>query len=105
MRLHCRKNAVNAVSMDQQKIIEGLEERAKLSGISISAACIRAGIHPSTFFRWKKTKKNPDPIGATIPNINKLDIALTEMEVEAEQARRAIRARRSKHADKKAVRA
>ncbi|MDZ4308414.1 transposase [Allopontixanthobacter sp.] len=78
--------------MDQQSIIVSLEERAKLSGFTISAACTRAGIHPSTFFRWKKTERNPNPTGAPILTVEKLYKSVAEMEAEADIARQRMRA-------------
>ncbi|MDO8800079.1 hypothetical protein [Phenylobacterium sp.] len=69
--------------MDQQEIINRLEARAKLVGLPMSEACKRAGIHPTTFSRWKQSEKNPAPKGATISSVSKLEtvIAAHEREV------------------------
>lgn len=74
--------------MNQQTIIKIFEDRARLAGVSISAVCVKAGVHPTTFFRWKKSAKNPKPIGATLVSIGKIDDALVEMEAAAERSRK-----------------
>jgi transcriptional regulator with XRE-family HTH domain len=58
--------------MDQQAIIAEIEERAKKLGLSISEVCRRAGVHPTTFSRWKLSELNPDPVGATIKSLRAL---------------------------------
>lgn len=68
--------------MDQQQIIAGLEARAKAAGVSISAVCSRAGIAASTFSRWKPSDRNPNPIGATLRSLDKLGIAMSQIERE-----------------------
>lgn len=72
--------------MDQQQIIADLEARAKRAGMSMSEACKLADIHPTTFSRWKKSEKNPDPIGATIPTVAKLEAAIAQREATQEAA-------------------
>lgn len=59
--------------MDQQSIIAGIEQRAKDAGLTMSEVCSRAGVHPTTFSRWKRSDKNPDPIGATLKSLAKLE--------------------------------
>lgn len=66
--------------MDQQQIIDQIERRAKALGLSMRFICIEADVHPTTFSRWKKSAKNPEPIGATLASLCKLDDALTAKE-------------------------
>lgn len=66
--------------MDQQQIIAQLEARAKALGVSISQVCEDAGIHPTTFSRWKLSERNPNPIGATMRSLKKIDMALSARE-------------------------
>lgn len=61
-------------------MIEALEARAKAAGVSMRQVCERAGVHPTTFSRWKHSERNPAPIGATLGSINKLDSALRSFE-------------------------
>lgn len=72
--------------MDQQQIIADLEARAKRVGLSMSEACKSAGVHPTTFSRWKKSERNPDPIGATIPTVARLEAVIAEREATQEAA-------------------
>lgn len=69
--------------MDQQAIIAGIEQRATSLRLSISELCRQAGIHPTTFSRWKLSDKNPDPVGATIKSLG----ALTDILDAAEASR------------------
>lgn len=66
--------------MDQQYIIDELERRARKAGVSMRAVCLAASVHPTTFSRWKKSEKNPDPIGATLASLGKLDRELSRLE-------------------------
>lgn len=66
--------------MDQQDIINGLEARAKRIGLPMSEACKRAGIHPTTFSRWKQSERNPLPKGATISSVAKLEAVILSEE-------------------------
>jgi len=66
--------------MDQQEIIATLEGRAKRAGLPMSEACKRAGIHPTTFSRWKRSEKNPSPKGATITSVAKLEQVIAAQE-------------------------
>lgn len=66
--------------MDQQTIIADLEARAKAAGLAIFEVCKLAGVHPTTFSRWKLSEKNPKPIGATIKSLSALDEALRKIE-------------------------
>jgi hypothetical protein len=72
--------------MDQQEIIVALESRAKAIGLSMSDVCRRAGVHPTTFSRWKVSEKNPSPIGATLASLNKLEQAIAAAEAARPQA-------------------
>ncbi len=58
--------------MGQQEIIANLEARAKRIGLPMAEVCKRAGIHPTTFSRWKLSERNPAPKGATIASVEKL---------------------------------
>jgi len=71
--------------MDQQEIIADIERRAAAAGVSISALCTEAGVHPTTFSRWKLSEKNPDPIGATIKTLSALTAELERLEAREEQ--------------------
>lgn len=66
--------------MDQQDIIATIEIRAAKLNISISELCQEAGVHPTTFSRWKKSEKNPQPIGATIKSLSALTDELDRRE-------------------------
>lgn len=72
--------------MDQQQIIADLEARAKRVSLSMSEACKLAGVHPTTFSRWKRSERNPDPIGATIPTVARLEAVIAEREATQEAA-------------------
>lgn len=58
--------------MNQQAIVRDIQMRAKASRISIAALCRRAGISPDTFHNWKKTERNPNPVGANLHSIEAL---------------------------------
>lgn len=66
--------------MDQQKIIADIEERAQRANLSISELCRQADLHPTTFSRWKKSERNPEPIGATLASLSKLEEVLAAAE-------------------------
>lgn len=66
--------------MDQQTVIAEIEARAQAIGVSIRQLCIDAGVHPTTFSRWKLSDNNPTPIGANLQTLNKLDATLREFE-------------------------
>ena len=66
--------------MDQESVIADIEHRAFCSGISISELCRQAGVNPTTFSRWKKSERNPEPIGAGLRSIGKLYNALSAVE-------------------------
>ena len=72
--------------MEQQSIVADIEERADEERVSIRFLCQRAGVHPRTFFRWKRTKNNPEPVGANMSTVNKLYAALSD--IATENARR-----------------
>jgi transcriptional regulator with XRE-family HTH domain len=66
--------------MDQQTVIADMEARAEAAKVSIRQVCVKAGVHPTTFSRWKQSEKNPEPIGATLQSLGKLDAALRQFE-------------------------
>lgn len=65
-------------AMDQQAIIADIEARAQRVGLSISELCRKADVHPTTFSRWKRSDKNPQPVGATIATLSKLQGVLDD---------------------------
>lgn len=69
-----------SIFMDQQQIIGSLEERAKRAGLTMSEACRRADVHPTTFSRWKESEKNPTPVGATLSSLSKLEAVIAAAE-------------------------
>ncbi len=68
--------------MDQQEAVADIELRAWEERVSIRFLCLRAGIHPSTFWRWKKTDHNPEPVNANLGTLKKLYAALDEIAAE-----------------------
>ncbi len=72
--------------MDQQQIISALEDRAKRIGLPMAEVCKRAGIHPTTFSRWKLSDRNPEPKGAAIPTVARIEAVITDAE-RADEAR------------------
>ena len=73
--------------MDQQSTVTDIEQKAYEERVSIRFLCQKAGIHPSTFWRWKKTENNPDPVGANLATVNKLYAALDQIAVENKRRR------------------
>ncbi|MEM6265930.1 MAG: hypothetical protein AAF707_00265 [Pseudomonadota bacterium] len=55
--------------MDQQSIISDIERRARDARIPLAKLCRRAGVHPDTFYNWRKTERNPNPVGANLHSI------------------------------------
>ena len=78
--------------MDQQSVIADIEDRARRAGVSIRVVCERAGVHPTTFSRWKLTELNPEPAGASLISIGKIYSALEEIVAERRRARKAVAA-------------
>ena len=66
--------------MDQQQFIADFEARAKALGVSIGRVCEDAGIHPTTFSRWKASARNPEPVGASLKSLLAIDTALRARE-------------------------
>lgn len=66
--------------MDQQDIIAGYEARASALGIPINELCRQAELHPTTFSRWKRSERNPRPVGMTLSSMAALDAALKKLE-------------------------
>jgi transcriptional regulator with XRE-family HTH domain len=66
--------------MDQQDIIATVEGRAAKLGLSINEVCQQAGVHPTTFSRWKRSEKNPQPIGATLKSLSAITDVLDRLE-------------------------
>lgn len=76
---------IYAEVMDQQTVIEDIEARASRNGISIRALCMRANVHPGTFSRWKRTDRNPEPVGANLHSIGRLYAAIDEIVAERDE--------------------
>lgn len=75
--------------MEQQTVIRDIEKRAKAARVPIAELCRRAGIHPVTFFKWRKGPKNPDPSGANLHSIEALYRELDK--IDADDAKRLAR--------------
>lgn len=72
--------------MDQQSTVIDIERRARAARVSIAQLCRRAGIHPATFHKWRKTPRNPDPVGA---NFHSIEALYRELEkIDADDAQR-----------------
>ncbi|WP_443025822.1 transposase [Sphingomonas sp. Leaf257] len=54
----------------------------------MTEVCRRAGVHPTTFSRWKQSAKNPDPIGATLASLSKIEAAVRTAEKQMRKPRR-----------------
>ncbi len=78
--------------MNQDSVIADIEERAQDAGVSIRALCLRAKVHPTTFSRWKRSERNPDPMGASLLAIGRIYAVLAAVEAEKANRRRARRA-------------
>ncbi len=77
--------------MNQEAIIADIEKRARAAGFSISQVCQRAGVHPTTFSRWKRSPRNSAPISANMASIEKLYAVLKDMAAEQAHSRRVNR--------------
>jgi transposase-like protein len=72
--------------MDQQSTVRDIERRAKAARVPIAQLCRLAGIHPATFFKWRKSPRNPDPVGA---NFHSIEALYRELEkIDADDAQR-----------------
>lgn len=65
--------------MDQESVIADIEHRARQAAVTIRQVCIEAGVHPTTFSRWKKSERNPDPQGANLKLVGQLYEALDRL--------------------------
>lgn len=65
--------------MDPQEAVLEIERRAWEARVSIRSLCQKAGIHPSTFWRWKKSDTNPEPVVPNLATVNKLHAALDQI--------------------------
>lgn len=63
--------------MTQQDVILDIEARARTAGVSIKDLCTSAGVHPTSFSRWKQSEANPNPGGA---NMKLIEALYTELE-------------------------
>lgn len=73
--------------MDQEAVIADIENKAWEAGVSMRRVCTLAGVHPTTFSRWKKTDRNPNPIGAKLKTVQQLYTALDTLRSEAPKRR------------------
>lgn len=82
--------------MDQESVIADIERRARRVGVSIRALCLRAQVHPVTFSKWKRSERNPEPMGANLHSIGRLYDELRQIEdgrsKQSRPARKAVRA-------------
>ena len=74
--------------MEQQSVIADIEAKARGAGLSMRRVCVHAGVHPTTFSRWKRSARNPDPIGANLKTIEELYRALEELTAPPRRQRR-----------------
>lgn len=65
--------------MNQESVIADIEAKALGAGLTIARLCEEAGVHPTTFSRWKRSERNPEPLGATLNSIAKLHDALDRL--------------------------
>lgn len=65
--------------MDQESVIADIESRARRIGVPIRQVCIEAGVHPTTFSRWKVSERNPDPKGANLKLVGQLYDAIDRL--------------------------
>ena len=66
--------------MNQQTVIADLEARAKALGHSMLYICEQAGVHQTTFSRWKQREQNAVPMDAKLGSLNKIDEVLGRLE-------------------------
>lgn len=62
--------------LDQQTVIAEIERRTQNINLTVAEICGRAGIHPTTFSRWKKTDRTPNPGGANYDSFVKIFAAI-----------------------------
>lgn len=62
--------------LDQQTVIAEIERRTQNINLTVAEICARAGIHPTTFSRWKKTDRTPNPGGANYDSFVKIFAAI-----------------------------
>lgn len=65
--------------MNQDTVIADIERKAGNAGLTIREVCIRAEVHPTTFSRWKRSEKNPEPMGASLLAIGRIYAAIDEL--------------------------
>lgn len=65
--------------MNQDTVIADIERKAGNAGLSIREVCIRADVHPTTFSRWKRSEKNPEPMGASLLAIGRIYDAINDL--------------------------
>lgn len=63
-------------------MIAEMQKRARSAGVSMRRVCEIAGVHPTTFSRWKISAQNQTPVGATLATLSKLESALSALEAE-----------------------
>jgi len=70
----------NPETMNFQKTVSELEQRAAALGQPMYLVCEQAGIAPSTYYRWKKSGD------ATFSSIEKIDRTLSRFERRRDKA-------------------
>lgn len=78
--------------MDQESVISDIERRAREINVPIRELCRRAELNPTTFSRWKKSERNPEPIGANLHTIGRLYAAIEAIVAERRRISRKARA-------------
>ena len=76
--------------MERTLSVGQIEKRARLAGVSVSEVCRRADVHPTTFFRWKRSLRTSDAPAATLRSLTKITAALYAIEAEAKDQRKAV---------------
>jgi len=66
--------------MEQQQIIKTIQARAKAHGLRIGHLCDRAGVHRTSFSRWKQSRCNPNPSSPKLESITKLTRVLDALD-------------------------
>lgn len=75
------------IGMNQESVIADIEARAHRAGVSIKLLCRRADVNPTTFSRWKKSDRNPNPCGASLLSIGRLYEELQAVEASTSRRR------------------
>jgi hypothetical protein len=69
----------------QQQLIDEYVARATRLGLTIGDICTAAGVHRTTFSRWRLSARNPKPLDAKISSLSKIHEVLERYEQTQEQ--------------------